>query len=331
MIHYIEGFPGLGKTYFSVVILAKRLKEKREKPYEHIVSNVRGYDSDDFDVEDLAKPNTLYIIDEIQKFNKHHDKLFLHLCEHRHLGQDWVIMTQCKDAIPRKFMGLIERSYCLEPVAGGSSTRAVCRIGKPNVTNKMIISNEIFKPRATDVYKTVSDGSQIPKRKMPMKYIMIMAVVPVLFFVTIGIGKAAYSHFSGKGAETADIEKPSSNFSPLNIASNILKNEPTKKNYNSVKPSISKCPDSLGGSFDNQIKFLECSEKEKKLVDSYKILHLFHKGRHIYHDKYTAISLLKTLKPGPNLEHLKINSLQNIRTFSGLTYSSNVLNFTIKN
>lgn len=273
MIHYVEGFPGLGKTYFSVVILAERIKKNRSKTYQSIVSNVRGYKADDFDIDDIERPNSLYIIDEIQKFNKYHDKLFLHLCEHRHLGQDWIIMTQCKDAIPRKFMGLLERSYCLEPIAGSSFTRAVTRIGKPIITNKMVISNETFQPKKTDVYQTVSEGAEIPKRKMPMKYILIFAALPVMIFITVFWAMSSIDRFTGSDEAVASVVEPPSVVSePLDIK-DVL--QPV-----SVASDDIVCPDKLPDSLSDQLIYLDCHPET--IVNS-KIIHSHVNGHDIYH------------------------------------------------
>jgi len=281
MIHYVEGIPGMGKTYFSVVILAPRLIKSRIKKYEHVFSNVRGFKSEQFDVDSMDQKNSLFIIDELQAFNKHHDKLFLHLCEHRHLGQDWIIMTQVKDAIPRKFLGLIEKSYSLEPVAGSASTRAVCRLGKPLLSNKAIISNEIFKPRDNDVYDSVSAGAEMPKRKMPFKYILIFAALPMVIFVAAKVTFWSYDKFASKGTTEVSVPSPD----PLPVFSSKDRLKPTRKVYNEPVADDS-CPDSLGGSFEHQLLFLDCHSVAVKRPE---ILHSRVNGLDIYHSPSTSL------------------------------------------
>jgi len=186
MITLIVGRPRTGKTYYLVVILLERMQ--RLFAGRPVVSNVRGHvgvkhkiDFQD-DFTDRKYDKSLIVLDEVQ-FYSTRDKngdMFKHFTVHGHQERDYVWVTQSTAALPAKWLGLVERTVKIETVAGSQISRALHFVGTP-LRGDEPIETETFRPRATDLYKTVEDGMSPPKRKMPSKVLFLLAAA--LFFV----------------------------------------------------------------------------------------------------------------------------------------------------
>jgi len=213
MITLIVGRPRTGKTYYLVVLLLERLQ--RLFPKRQVVSNVRGHVGvkhpisfqDDF--IDRKYDKSLIILDEVQ-FYSVRDKsgeMFRHFTVHGHQERDYVWITQSTAALPVKWLGLVERTIKIETVAGSQISRALHYVGAP-MRGDEPIETETFRPRSTDLYKTVEDGMSPPKRKMPSKVLFLFFAA--LFFVVAAPmgGYFMITHFINKTTVLNDVKKP---------------------------------------------------------------------------------------------------------------------------
>jgi len=203
MITLIVGRPRTGKTYYLCVVLLERLQRAFKK--RPLVSNVRGHQdvthvlNFDDDFTDRKYDKSLIILDEVQFYSCRDKKgeMFQHFTVHGHQERDYVWITQSTSALPTKWLGLVERTIKIETVAGSQISRALHYVGTPMRSDEPIES-ETFRPRATDLYKTVEDGMQPPKRRMPSKVWMLLFAS--LFFC-VGAPMGGYfmvSHFINK-------------------------------------------------------------------------------------------------------------------------------------
>lgn len=269
MIVYVEGMPGVGKTYYTVNNIIPELVKRRQGfgGYSAVFTNIRGYndfDAKPFDIQNLFEKNSLYVIDEVQQYNDRAEFLFRHFCVHRHYGQDIVIITQIKDALPRKFFGVVERSVQVEPIVGSQFSRAVHKVGKPNANNRLVIKVDHFKPGPCDKYKTVDDGSEVTSRRVPTRFLVYVGLLFCFVCMTVGGGFWAYRHFTAKAEHktfkgVAPVAKaPTEPGSKISKPSYVVSEALPKKTEDSKQETSDDCPDSLPPDFEGQVKYLEC-------------------------------------------------------------------------
>ncbi len=205
MIYLIVGKPRSGKSYYMATKLVPRLQKAAQAKGKkfRLISNIRGHvDADvtiDFqdDFTDRKYDNSTLILDEVQYFSARDNKglMFQHFTTHGHQGRDYYWITQSVAAIPRKWQGLVEKTIKIEPVAGSSISRAIHYIGIPR-KGDMPMEVETYRPGPTDKYKTVEDGAEVPKRRMPGKVWALAAACVCAALAAPVAAYAVYKHFT---------------------------------------------------------------------------------------------------------------------------------------
>jgi len=215
MITLIVGVPGSGKTFYAVERLIPNLLKKKPVCFSNIRKHVDsksvfGFD-DDFTVSEYD--NALIVLDEVQFFSLRdaRGELFRHLTIHRHSGREYIWITQSVSAIPRKWLGLVERTIEISSIAGSQLSRARYYQGLPRRDNP-VLSEVRFLPGATDKYQTVEDNAQEIKRTVPFYVWKMAAALVGVISLTAFLGFYAFGHFMGRGE--ASISKVSVSSKP---------------------------------------------------------------------------------------------------------------------
>jgi len=282
MITLIVGVPGSGKTWYAVEKLIPKLLKSKKRCFSNIRGHVDakktfGFD-EDFTISDFD--NSLVVLDEVQFFSLRDASgvFFRHLTVHRHTGRDYVFITQSTAALPRKWLGLVEKTIEISSIAGSQFSRARHYQGIPKITNP-VLAEEKFKPCATDKYQTVEEGVEETKRTVPFYVYKMAGGLCAAVAVTGFIAFAVMNHFF------PDKEKSAVVVAEANVQGDHLDNtkvipvledeskpdESTIAETKAINPQIAHFPMNL----DDALSFLD---------DGKPIHHIVKCGKNFYSD-----------------------------------------------
>ena len=201
MITLIVGVPGSGKTWFAV---EKLIPAKLRASGLRLASNIRGHVDadliidDDADITNPRFDKKLIVLDEVQfvALRDKKNEMFQHFTVHRHTQREYLWITQSLSALPKKWLGLVERTIKVSPVAGSATSRAQEYLGLPRVID-LPVNSTMFRPGPTDKYQTVETGFETMKRRVPGKVIALsIALIASVMAAPLMIGYA-YQNFGG--------------------------------------------------------------------------------------------------------------------------------------
>lgn len=205
MITLITGIPGTGKTAYAVKTL---LEISRERP---IFSNINGLKIDHFPIDaewiknwdTLAPADSVIVIDECQ----HHfpprstqskpPQNVAAFNTHRHMGVDFILITQRANLIDYSLKGLVERHIHIRKTA---LTRMIHEapevvdfseksVRSENATQPYKLPKDVF-----SLYKSSELHTKKQRARLPAPAIALMALIPIIG----GLSFYAYSSVADK-------------------------------------------------------------------------------------------------------------------------------------
>lgn len=191
MITLITGVPGTGKTAYAVKEL---LKLKGERP---VFSNINGLKIDHFPIDhewvqtwhEQAPQEALIVIDEAQhsfrprpQGSKVPDNVAA-FETHRHLGVDFILITQRPTLIDANIRGLAGRYLHVRETAISRMVHEASEVvdfsqksvREENAKSAYKIPREVF-----GLYKSSQLHTKKPRRRLPTAAYMLLALVPLI-------------------------------------------------------------------------------------------------------------------------------------------------------